>query len=114
MAKKVKQPKKAVKRRKNMSKSSEEIHNKLKAVINVTRFQIMTLLMKNKKGVHTSEIKKELNIEPTLLSHHIAILREAGMVSSERQGKSVFNTINTENVVRNAITIGDCTVRWKV
>jgi ArsR family transcriptional regulator len=38
---------------------------------------------------HVGEINADLNLEQSLLSHHLQVLRRAGVVVSERAGKGV-------------------------
>jgi DNA-binding transcriptional ArsR family regulator len=38
---------------------------------------------------HVGEINTNLNVEQSLLSHHLQVLRRAGVVVSERDGKAV-------------------------
>lgn len=60
----------------------------LKVLADETRLSVVRSLMAGPK--HVGEINEELNVEPTLLSHHLKVLREAELVSSERDGKSVL------------------------
>ncbi len=54
----------------------------LKALTNPKRLQIIHLLM---KGIHCNcELGDILNMPPNLISHHISILRNIGLVDMER------------------------------
>jgi ArsR family transcriptional regulator len=60
---------------------------RLKALADPSRWAIITSLMNSPKMV--AELQTELQIEQTLLSHHLKILRAEGFVESVREGKNV-------------------------
>ena len=69
-----------------------------KALADGTRQKIMELCCCRSCSVN--QIVEELHGEfsqPTI-SHHLAILRESGLVSSRREGKQIFYTLNQERV----------------
>lgn len=45
-----------------------------------------------------SEIGAELEIAPSTLSHHVKELANAGLVSTERQGKNILCRIDSDKV----------------
>src|SRR3546814_18813320 len=47
-------------------------------------------------GVRPSEIAEALGLKPNTLSVHVTTLARAGLVRSERSGKSVFYRIRSE------------------
>jgi len=85
----------------------------LKAVSEETRFGIIKLLMKNPKGVRVSELRKSLKVEATLLSHHLSVIKSAGLVVDTRIGKSVLYNMNTKskNVEGNSIIAGSYSLK---
>lgn len=60
----------------------------LKVLADETRLAIVEQLMDGPR--HVGEINEELQIEQSLLSHHLRVLRESGLVTSERDGKAVL------------------------
>lgn len=60
----------------------------LKLLADETRLAVIGQLLSGPRHVH--EINAELHIDPTLLSHHLRILREAGLVCTEREGKTIL------------------------
>jgi len=60
-----------------------------KAVCDEHRQHILSLLRKHKK-MNVSEIVSKSNISQPTVSHHLHILLDAGIISSEKKGKKVF------------------------
>ncbi|MBI1313475.1 metalloregulator ArsR/SmtB family transcription factor [bacterium] len=60
----------------------------LKVLADETRLAVVRQLMSGPRRV--GEINDELQVESTLLSHHLRVLREAGIVTGERDGKAVL------------------------
>jgi ArsR family transcriptional regulator len=67
-----------------------------KAMADETRQQIMRLLCCNWHCV--GDVVTQTGVTQPTVSHHLAILREAGLVNVRRQGKQVFYTLNQEAV----------------
>ncbi|PCI05813.1 MAG: transcriptional regulator [Hyphomicrobiales bacterium] len=58
---------------------------------NETRLAIFRLLLKSgKDGVTIGEIGKRLEVPPSTLGFHLRGLVEVGLVTQQRQGRSVF------------------------
>ena len=56
----------------------------------------MNLLYCNTLSVN--EIVEKLDVTQPTISHHLAILREAGLVNIPEEGKQTFYTLNQERV----------------
>jgi ArsR family transcriptional regulator len=61
---------------------------KLKVLADATRLAVMELLMAGPK--HVGELNVDLGLDQSLLSHHLKILREEGLVEATRDGKAVL------------------------
>ncbi|MDQ3156491.1 MAG: metalloregulator ArsR/SmtB family transcription factor [Actinomycetota bacterium] len=61
-----------------------------------TRIRVLELLQDGPRPVH--ELLTELSIEASNLSQQLALLRRAGIVSSERVGSAVVYTLSTPDV----------------
>ena len=61
--------------------------SQLKVLADATRLAVMRHLLEEPQQV--SDLRRRLDIEQSLLSHHLKVLREAGLVLDERVGKSV-------------------------
>jgi DNA-binding transcriptional ArsR family regulator len=60
----------------------------LKAVAEAERLRIIQCLREGPK--HVGVLARLLNIEMVNISHHLGVLRRAGIVRNERQGRSVL------------------------
>jgi ArsR family transcriptional regulator len=82
---------------------------KLKVLADTTRLAVLEILMEGPK--HVGELNAVLDVEQSLLSHHLKVLREEGFVQATRDGKAVLYTL-TPTVQRTntgrAIDLGCC------
>jgi len=69
----------------------------LRAMNHKLRQQIIKLLDENQKMTVT-EIYVKLRLEQSVASQHLAILRRAGIVVTERDGKFIYYTVNYTRV----------------
>lgn len=65
--------------------------NVLKALADENRFAVVRLLLDKPRLF--MELQEALEVEQSLLSHHLRLLRELGIVTSERNGKSVLYSL---------------------
>lgn len=63
-----------------------------KAVADETRQQIMTLLCC--RWLCVSELVAQTDVSQPTVSHHLAVLRQAGLVRARRAGKQVYYTLD--------------------
>lgn len=88
--------------------------DKLKVLADTTRLSVLQILMKGPK--HVGEINAVLGLEQSLLSHHLRILREAGLVEATRDGKAVlyhFVSTRRQKNVGRAIDLGCCLLSFE-
>jgi DNA-binding transcriptional ArsR family regulator len=62
------------------------------ALSDPSRLRILELL--KKKEMPAGEIGKNFSMTAPSLSHHLAVLKEADLVSARRDGQSIFYSIN--------------------
>ena len=75
-----------------------------KALNDPTRREILELL---KKGDLTAgEIADQFNISKPSISHHLDLLKQAGLVQSVKEGQYIYYSLNT--------TVMDEIVKWFV
>ena len=69
----------------------------LRAVNHKLRQRIISLLEENTEMTVT-DIYIKLRLEQSVASQHLAILRRAGVVSTERQGKYIYYSLDKERL----------------
>jgi len=69
----------------------------LRAVNHKLRQQILMLIDESSK-ITVTEIYVKLRLEQSVASQHLAILRKAGFVKTERDGKFIYYTVNTNRL----------------
>jgi ArsR family transcriptional regulator len=67
-----------------------------KAIADETRQKIMGLCCC--KWLSVSEIVEKTNVRQPTVSHHLAILRDAGLVNLRHEGKQTFYSLNQERI----------------
>lgn len=67
-----------------------------KAIADETRQKIMQILCCESLSVN--EVVAKLDVSQPTVSHHLAILREAGLVNVREEGKQTFYTLNQEQI----------------
>ena len=84
---------------------------KLRVLADSTRLEVMRLLSASPRVV--KELLCELEIEQSLLSHHLRVLRDAGLVRSEIEGQSRRYFILSSTPDENTLDIGCCELTFK-
>lgn len=69
----------------------------LRAINHKLRQQILKLIDESGRMTVT-EIYVKLRLEQSVASQHLAILRKAGFVKTERDGKFIYYSVNTERL----------------
>ena len=64
--------------------------NLFKALAHPARIRILEILSANERPTTVSEILAETEMEPTLLSQHLAVLKRHHVVSGQRVGNAVI------------------------
>ncbi|MCW5906635.1 MAG: helix-turn-helix transcriptional regulator [Chitinophagales bacterium] len=70
----------------------------LRAVNHPVRHKIIDLLERSQKLIVT-DLQKRLNVEQSIVSQHLAILRKAGLLQTERNGKFIFYSVNRQRLL---------------
>ncbi len=81
----------------------------LKAIAHPMRIAILSHLEDGKR-LTVTEIHKLLNIEQSTTSHHLGILKDKGVLSSQREGKNTYYFLKHDSL-RNII---ECVSRCSV
>ncbi len=85
-----------------------------KALGDPTRMKIICALAKDELCV--SCLADTLNMEQSAISHQLKILRDLRVISSRREGKSIFYSLNDDHIfdiVNNAVAHMNITERRK-
>lgn len=69
----------------------------LRALNHKLRQQILALIDSEKK-ITVTEIYVRLRLEQSVASQHLAILRRAGIVITQRDGKFIYYTVNYKRI----------------
>lgn len=92
-----------------MRDSPDRCVDKLKVLADGTRLAVLETLMDGPQ--HVGSLAEHLDVEQSLLSHHLRVLRDAGLVDAERDGKAVRYRIGscaTPTADGRAIDLGCC------
>ncbi|MBX9863940.1 MAG: metalloregulator ArsR/SmtB family transcription factor [Hyphomicrobium sp.] len=87
----------------------------MKALSDKTRLAVVEQLFFGARRVN--EINSELNLEPTLFSHHLRVLRQAGIVVTRREGKSIVYSLSpavTNGHTSPVLDFGCCTLSFNI
>lgn len=78
----------------------------LRALNHKLRQQILSLIETEKK-ITVTEIYVRMRLEQSVASQHLAILRRAGIVSTQRDGKFIYYTVNYKRIDEITATVED-------
>jgi len=81
----------------------------LRALNHKLRQQIVKLVDEKKK-ITVTEIYVHLRLEQSVASQHLAILRRAGIVKTEREGKFIYYSVDSKRVAQIMKCVNDLVV----
>ncbi|MDH5563406.1 MAG: metalloregulator ArsR/SmtB family transcription factor [Nitrospirota bacterium] len=87
--------------------------SKLKVLSDSTRLSVLETLMSGPKNV--GELMEALGVEQSLLSHHLGVLRDNGLVEAMREGKTMIYQLPEEvsdSTAGKAINLGCCKISF--
>ncbi len=70
----------------------------LKALAHVTRLQVFFFLVRARREVPAGEIQGALEVPGPTLSHHLDLLRRAGLIQSRKEERYVYYSVKREMV----------------
>jgi len=76
-----------------------------KAIADETRQKIMAICCCELLSVN--DIVADINVAQPTVSHHLKILKTAGLVRSERRGKQVLYTLNQERMAEGCCQVAE-------
>ncbi|WP_207493774.1 ArsR/SmtB family transcription factor [Aridibaculum aurantiacum] len=65
----------------------------IRAINHSLRQEMLTLMHRN-GNINVTELYRLLKLEQSVASQHLAILRRAGLVTTARDGKTIFYSVN--------------------
>ena len=79
--------------------SADESHvEAFKALAHLSRLQVFFVLVKAGKALSVGEIQEAVEIPGPTLSHHLDILRRAGLVESRKEERYIYYSVQRERV----------------
>jgi DNA-binding transcriptional ArsR family regulator len=81
----------------------------LKALAEPLRLRIVDVLREKPRNV--SEIAEALGVEVMIASHHLGILKNAGLVERQKQGRFAVYKLRPGVAARNQIDLGCCQLK---
>lgn len=79
----------------------------LKAIAHPMRIAILNFLEEGKK-LTVTEIHNLLKIEQSTTSHHLGILKDKGILGSQREGKNTYYYLKHDDLSHIVDCIGKC------
>lgn len=86
---------------------------RLRVLADPTRFAVVEVLLAGPQCV--GAINDVVGVEPSLLSHHLRVLRDAGLVIAQREGKAIRYALAPAveaHREKKAINLGCCLISF--
>ena len=90
------------------SEKMEKVAFILKTTAHPTRIAIVQLLAAT-DGLSVKDISEKLNVEQSLLSHHLSGMKLKGILSSHRDGKNIYYALKMREVIDVIQCLAACT-----
>lgn len=85
----------------------EQAASKLRAMAHPMRIAIIELLHDGNR-MSVTEIYRKLKIEQAAASHHLNILKNKGVLASQREGKKIFYSLKSQVLTEIITCINRC------
>ncbi|MFC2120862.1 ArsR/SmtB family transcription factor [Bacteroidota bacterium] len=90
------------------SEQLEQAASMLKAIAHPMRIAILGYLEENQK-LTVTQIHELLNIEQSTTSHHLGILKDKGVLASQRDGKNTYYFLKHQRLGDIVDCVSKCT-----
>ncbi len=90
----------------HMTMSAETAMRLLDGVRDPNRLEIIFILGKG-SPMHVGDISNQFKISRPAVSHHLKVLKEAGIVRSEKIGQEIYYRLDREVIVAGLRSIAD-------
>lgn len=78
------------------------------ALAHPTRLRVFFFLARAKREVSAGDIQEAVGAPAPTLSHHLNVLRRAGLIQSRREERFVFYSVRRDNVSELVRLLTDC------
>lgn len=89
------------------SDEATELTEPFRLLSDPVRLQILDVLSRNEGRVCVCDLEAAVPVKQPTVSHHLRILRRAGLVESERQGVWAYYFLNRQRLDEMRRTVGD-------
>jgi ArsR family transcriptional regulator len=69
-----------------------------KALAHLTRLQVFFFLVRSKGEVSVGEIQDAVGVPGPTLSHHLDLLRRAGLIASRKEERHIYYSVRRDTV----------------
>ena len=87
--------------------SLEDAAGRLRALAHPMRIAIISLLEDNPR-LNVTEIFTRLKLEQASASHHLNLMKKAGMLASKKEGKQTYYSLKNEAITKLLDCINKC------
>jgi ArsR family transcriptional regulator len=94
--------------------TSTDCASRLRVLADGTRLEVLRQLLKSPK--HVGELNESIDVPQNLLSHHLRVLRDEGLVEARRDGRAVLYRLapDLRSVARGKeISLGCCRLSFE-
>jgi len=78
-----------------------------KALCEPNRLKIVCLLSNCKRPLTVGQVAENLPVDSSVVSRHLVILRDAGILLAQKRGKEVYYFLNSGGLIRSLRAIAD-------
>lgn len=88
--------------------AAERLTRDLEALAHPVRLQLLAVLLRHEGRVCVCDLQAAVPVKQPTVSHHLRLLREAGLVTSERDGLWAYYRVRREalGALRRRIRVG--------
>ncbi len=85
----------------------KDLHHLFKALGDENRMSILNHLCQCSSEEKVGEISNCCNVDLSVVSRHLGILRDQGVLSAQKRGKEVFYQVNRKELAKKLRSIAD-------
>jgi ArsR family transcriptional regulator len=82
------------------AEDAQQISNDLQLLGHPVRLQLLTILARSESQVCVCDLEAAVPVKQPTVSHHLRLLREAGLIDCERQGLWAYYFVNRDALAR--------------